>query len=124
MQRDQILNRLKQELANQVPSKKINIPEDLKLLKIHSLRRDLEDDEELLQRDFDAEFEEFFEREYDDFLAERDAFDGFHPLRRDLEDDEELLRRDFDAEFEEFFEREYDDFLAERDAFDDDLDYY
>ena len=79
MQREQILKRLKQEPSNQVPSKKINIPDDLmKLLKhdgFHPLRRDLEDDEELLQRDFDAKFEEFFEREYDDFLAERDAFD-------------------------------------------------
>jgi len=36
-------------------------------------RRGMEDEEELLQRDFDAE--ELFEREYDDFLVERDAFD-------------------------------------------------
>ena len=36
-------------------------------------RRDLEEDEELLQRDFEGE--EFLEREYDDFLVERDAFD-------------------------------------------------
>jgi len=36
-------------------------------------RRGLEDDEELLRRYFDAE--ELFEREYDDILAERDAFD-------------------------------------------------
>ena len=43
----------------------------LKLL--HRHRRDLADDEELLQRDLDAE--ELFEREYDDFLAERGYFD-------------------------------------------------
>jgi len=36
-------------------------------------RRDLEDNEELSRRDLDAE--ELFEREYDDFLAERDFFD-------------------------------------------------
>ena len=36
-------------------------------------RRDLEDDEELLRRDLDAE--EVFERQYDDFLDERDFFD-------------------------------------------------
>jgi ribosomal protein L24 len=36
-------------------------------------RRDLEDDEELSRRDLDAE--EFFGREYDAFLAERDFFD-------------------------------------------------
>ena len=37
-------------------------------------RRDLEEDGELLQRDF--EDEELLEREYDDnFLVERDAFD-------------------------------------------------
>ena len=35
-------------------------------------RRDLEEDGELLQRDF--EDEELLEREYDDFLVERDAF--------------------------------------------------
>jgi hypothetical protein len=39
----------------------------------HHHRRGLEDDEELLQRDFEAE--ELFGREYDDFLVERDAFD-------------------------------------------------
>lgn len=46
-------------------------------------RRALEDDEELLQRDFDAEelwdreydSDELLEREYDDFLFERDVFD-------------------------------------------------
>jgi len=44
-------------------------------LKLHRHRRDLEDDEdsELLQRDLDEE--ELFEREYDDFLAERGYFD-------------------------------------------------
>jgi hypothetical protein len=36
-------------------------------------RRELEDDEELSQRDFDAE--ELLGREYDDFLAGRDFFD-------------------------------------------------
>jgi hypothetical protein len=36
-------------------------------------RRELGDDEELSLRDLDAE--ELFEREYDDFLAERDSFD-------------------------------------------------
>ena len=35
-------------------------------------RRDLEEGEELLQRDF--EDEQLLEREYDDFLVERDAF--------------------------------------------------
>ena len=40
----------------------------------HHHRRDLEEDEELLQRDFGDE--ELLEREYDDdFLVERDAFD-------------------------------------------------
>jgi hypothetical protein len=34
----------------------------------------LKDDEELSRRDLDAE--ELFGREYDDFLAERDSFDG------------------------------------------------
>jgi hypothetical protein len=38
-------------------------------------RRGLEDDEELLQRDFDVEELELWSREYDDFLVERDAFD-------------------------------------------------
>jgi len=38
-------------------------------------RRGLEDDEELLQRDFDVEELELWGREYDDFLVERDAFD-------------------------------------------------
>jgi hypothetical protein len=39
-------------------------------------RRSLEDDEELLlQRDFENSDEELFGREYDDFLVERDAFD-------------------------------------------------
>ena len=46
-------------------------------------RRALGDDEELLQRDFDAEelwdreydSDELWEREYDDFLFERDVFD-------------------------------------------------
>lgn len=37
-------------------------------------RRDLEDDEELLRREFETE-ELFGRREYDDFLVERDAFD-------------------------------------------------
>ena len=48
-------------------------------------RRGLEDDEELLQRDFysdaeelwarDYDSDELWEREYDDFLVERDVFD-------------------------------------------------
>ena len=43
---------------------------------IHPHRRGLEDEEELLQRDFEDSDEEFFGREYDDdFLAERDVFD-------------------------------------------------
>jgi hypothetical protein len=37
----------------------------------------LEDDDELLQRDFDTELEELYGREYDDdfLLVERDDFD-------------------------------------------------
>ena len=49
------------------------IMKKLGAVKLHRHRRDLEDDEELLQRDLDAE--ELFEREYDDFLAERGYFD-------------------------------------------------
>jgi len=120
---------------NNIPAVLKNIFEVLKKHGgFHPNRRGLEDDEELLQRDFDDEFEVFFGREYDDFLIERDIFqnvlgatlndisavfkkhDGSRPNRRGLEDDEELLRRDFD---DEFFGREYDDFLQLRDAFDD-----
>jgi hypothetical protein len=46
----------------------------------HPHRRSLEDDEELLQRDFENSDEELFGREYDDFLVERDAFDDLDYL--------------------------------------------
>ena len=66
--------------------------------------RGLEDDEELLQRDLDAE--ELFGREYDLF-DERDIVDDIY------------FERDLDAE--ELFGREYDLF-EERDYIVDDLD--
>ena len=54
-------------------------------------RRDLEDSEDLLERDLDVE--ELFGREYD------------HLDERDIIDDEDLFVRDLEAE--EFYGREY-----------------
>jgi hypothetical protein len=62
-----------QSTSNDVPTKGFiqKILDRFKRGRHH--RRSLEDDTELLRRDFDAE--ELFGREYDDFLVERDDFD-------------------------------------------------
>jgi hypothetical protein len=86
-------------------------------------RRGLEDDEELLQRDFKLKRAgnggQNRLAEGERIMAMADNIYQFIPPhhRRGLEDDEELWQRDFESE--ELFGREYDDFLVERDAFDD-----
>jgi len=62
---DRAISRVKQTVSAHNPIRRIP--------GIRRHRRDLEEIEELSRRDLDSE--ELFEREYDDFLAERDYFD-------------------------------------------------